>query len=479
MKIEATAILINRDLCEWPKKMCERIMQFDGIKKIIIIDNGSTSRKTLEWYKSNNYQVKFIENIGHTSPWSIGILDEIETDYYIVSDPDLDLDSVPIDCVQVLGNILEKNPYYLKVGLGLIVDDIPVDSPYFNHVNTYEKALSNLPVIDNQFTEAPVDTTFAIYNKNFLKEYKICGVRTTYPYVAKHLPWYEENPTGEFKFYLDHASSKFSSYLNFTENLKQNGEIKLNSKTLKNLYAEHTTGKVSTKWDSYFDIYEENLSYRRDKVKGMLEIGIQNGGSLDIWVEYFDKIEIIIGNDINENCAKLKYEDPRVNVIIGNACDLTTFNAIKGKLNSNLDLIIDDGSHTSNDTITNFINYYPLLNAGGIYIIEDMHCAYWPEYGGGFYNERSASSFFKKISDVINIEHSREANTVNKIFETFFNSGSTIPTCLTDQSIYSVSFYNSIYVIRKANTKLMPLLGKEILSGEVALVDNRVLKIRE
>jgi hypothetical protein len=115
MKIEATAILINRDLCEWPKKMCERIMQFDGIKKIIIIDNGSTSRKTLEWYKSNNYQVKFIENIGHTSPWSIGILDEIETDYYIVSDPDLDLDSVPIDCVQVLGNILEKIHTILKL----------------------------------------------------------------------------------------------------------------------------------------------------------------------------------------------------------------------------------------------------------------------------------------------------------------------------------------------------------------------------
>jgi hypothetical protein len=46
---------------------------------------------------------------------------------------------------------------------------------------------------------------------------------------------------------------------------------------------------------------------------------------------------------------------------------------IKEKYNY-FDIIVDDGSHHIDDVISNFDNYFPLLNDGGIYIVEDTIC---------------------------------------------------------------------------------------------------------
>ena len=46
------------------------------------------------------------------------------------------------------------------------------------------------------------------------------------------------------------------------------------------------------------------------------------------------------------------------------------------------DIIIDDGSHFQEHIFTSFNILWPFLNPGGIYVIEDLATAYWPEYGG-------------------------------------------------------------------------------------------------
>lgn len=61
--------------------------------------------------------------------------------------------------------------------------------------------------------------------------------------------------------------------------------------TLKQLYALHT-GKVSDKWSSYLDAYENILSKYRHKPINLLEVGVQNGGSLEIWAKYFPYAKI-------------------------------------------------------------------------------------------------------------------------------------------------------------------------------------------
>ena len=57
-------------------------------------------------------------------------------------------------------------------------------------------------------------------------------------------------------------------------------------KSLFELYREHQ-GKVSDKWSIYLSEYDRLFSSYRDRPVRMLEIGIQNGGSLEIWSKYF------------------------------------------------------------------------------------------------------------------------------------------------------------------------------------------------
>ena len=49
-------------------------------------------------------------------------------------------------------------------------------------------------------------------------------------------------------------------------------------------------GNFSTKWEKYFDVYESILSKYKNKDITFVEIGILNGGSLNLWKEFLEKI---------------------------------------------------------------------------------------------------------------------------------------------------------------------------------------------
>ena len=51
----------------------------------------------------------------------------------------------------------------------------------------------------------------------------------------------------------------------------------------------------STKYNKYFKIYDEIFSSYKDKKITFVEIGVHNGGSLEIWKKYFNKESRIIG----------------------------------------------------------------------------------------------------------------------------------------------------------------------------------------
>jgi len=198
--------------------MVEKIEQYHSLAEIIILDNGSTYPPLIEWYKKIPHKVIFEKNLGHSGPWNPSINKEIKTDFYVVTDPDLDLEDVPLDCLIHMKNILAKYPQAGKIGFGLDIKCVPEESPYFQHVNTYEKRFWEMPSIDNLVRPAPVDTTFAIYNKKIMNSYQICGGRTDYPYVTKHIPWMLVELPEEFVFYLKNANES-SSYKPFLRSL--------------------------------------------------------------------------------------------------------------------------------------------------------------------------------------------------------------------------------------------------------------------
>jgi hypothetical protein len=229
-------------------------------------------------------------------------------------------------------------------------------------------------------------------------------------------------------------------------------------------------GKVSDKWASYLHYYDSLFKPLCHQPVNLLEIGVQNGGSLETWSAYFSRAQFIIGCDIDPKCGILQYQDPRIHIVVGDANLGPAFQAIR-KITAEFDIIIDDGSHKSMDILNSFMNYFPMLKPGGVYVVEDTHTLYGRAFGGGLLNDFSAYTFFKKLVDLVNFQFWREDCSIETYFSTFFTQGST-PSFLLDGWVDSISFRNSIITITKAVSPNHDKLGERVLVGSSALVQN-------
>jgi beta-1,4-mannosyl-glycoprotein beta-1,4-N-acetylglucosaminyltransferase len=125
---------------------------------------------------------------------------------------------------------------------------------------------------------------------------------------------------------------------------------------------------------SYLDLYENILQSRQFTSKNILEIGIQRGGSIKLWNDYFVNANIY-GLDIDKAPDYLN-NYPRIKTYQDNAY---TFECIQKLIDSNIkfDVIIDDGPHTLDSMIFTLLYYSKLLSPDGILIIEDIPLIEW------------------------------------------------------------------------------------------------------
>jgi len=114
----------------------------------------------------------------------------------------------------------------------------------------------------------------------------------------------------------------------------------------------------------YGRFYDKLFSELKDGID-LLEIGVDKGGSLMAWKEYFPKANIT-GIDIID-MRRPEYITDDVTFILGN------FRSVINRIQDRrYDLIIDDGSHFLDDMIFTVQNYIQLLKPGGICVIEDI-----------------------------------------------------------------------------------------------------------
>lgn len=140
--------------------------------------------------------------------------------------------------------------------------------------------------------------------------------------------------------------------------------------TLDEIAIKYGTDKSSLT-HNYTPFYEKNLP---NSPKKFLEIGVLNGASIKMWLEYFPETEVH-GLDLfteNEPTELIKWAEEkgyshRLFLHQGNQCDFVLLDKLR---HENFDIIIDDGSHNSRDQMMTF---YGLFN-GGQYYIEDTHC---------------------------------------------------------------------------------------------------------
>lgn len=243
----------------------------------------------------------------------------------------------------------------------------------------------------------------------------------------------------------------------------------MNEPMLRRLYGEHR-GKVSDKWSVYLDTYEGLFAHYAERPARVLEIGTQNGGSLEIMARFLPRAERIVGCDIDPLCEGLKYEDPRISVIVGDAVS----DEVQARVLAvcpDFDLVIDDGSHTSGDIVRAFARYFPRVRERGAFVAEDLHCSYWTAFQGGLYHPRSSLAFFRALVDVINHEHWGVPGERRRLLADFEAAYGVELDEAVLAEIHSVEFVNSLCIVRKARASSNEL-GPRVIAGTVALVDS-------
>jgi len=197
-------------------------------------------------------------------------------------------------------------------------------------------------------------------------------------------------------------------------------------------YFTENTGRLIHKWKHYFEIYDRHFSRFRDREVYVVEFGVSQGGSLQMWKEYFGPKAKIFGIDINPHCKK--FEDEQVEILIGDQEDRVFLKSLIKKI-PRIDILIDDGGHTMQQQINTFEELFPYADDNGVYLCEDLHTSYWPEWGGGYKKRGTFIEYSKNFIDFINAWHSVQKN---KLRVTDFT-----------RSAHSLHYYDSVLVIEK------------------------------
>ena len=189
-------------------------LELVGMTKIYIIDNLSTYPPLLEFYKKTKYKVyRLDKNVGHEALWKTHLQMRFCKNYYIYTDPDLiPIKECPKDFIKYFYDVLDKYPEYDKVGFSLKIDDIPNYYEHKQKVLDWEKQYWDKKVGENLY-HANIDTTFALYRPSTYCQRWDKAIRSGFPYMMKHLPWYlDKNNLPEEELYYMNNVSNVSSW---------------------------------------------------------------------------------------------------------------------------------------------------------------------------------------------------------------------------------------------------------------------------
>lgn len=156
----------------------------------------------------------------------------------------------------------------------------------------------------------------------------------------------------------------------------------------------------------YHRFYAWFLAPFRDKPVRLLEIGLGELGSVQLWKRYFTAGIELHGIDIH--AKSFRSGDVTLHQVDqGDAGQLAAFASGVGGA---FDIVVDDGSHVPAHQLLTLRTLWPIVAAGGIYILEDIETAYWGRstiYGYLFDSRRASENVLRQLSaavDAVNAE---------------------------------------------------------------------------
>jgi hypothetical protein len=316
--------------------------------------------------------------------------------------------------------------------------------------------------------------------------------------------------------------------LEVEENTPTEAQAPIEHRSLLSLYRTHE-GLLSDKWAHFPIIYEDILLPLYSKAvqveharqqshvdnnttplgrrPRLLELGVQNGGSLQLLNRYFHGLVDIMAMDIDANVNKLIEQTelgrlPNIHIVIGNASDADTIRNTFGappdvlpplpqpgtvvyrdsmshfvvdsaNLNAyperRFDLIIDDASHINMEVIITFDLLFMYLQPGGYYVVEDAHTSYIRQrFFGGWKNPVTIFKYFRALTDRIN----RHPFVDQNILGTHIHPEQLQKDIYFYQWLHSIEFIDGMIVIRKLKQP-RPVHGYcRVIVGEIETVTN-------
>ncbi|KEO72991.1 class I SAM-dependent methyltransferase [Anditalea andensis] len=196
-------------------------------------------------------------------------------------------------------------------------------------------------------------------------------------------------------------------------------------------YFRNNEDRLIHKWIHFFDVYDRHFSRFRDQEITILEIGVSQGGSLQMWKNYFGPKAKIYGIDINPQCKQL--EEKNIEIFIGSQADRDFLKNVKAQI-PHVDILIDDGGHTMEQQIVTYEEMFDHVKDNGVYLAEDLHTSYWLKFGGGYQRKGTFIEYSKKFIDYLNAHHSEQK---------------TLKVNHFTNSVDSIHYYDSILVLEK------------------------------
>ena len=125
-----------------------------------------------------------------------------------------------------------------------------------------------------------------------------------------------------------------------------------------------------------------------------------------MWKRFLGPHARIVGIDLRPECKE--FAEDQIEIRIGDQSDKAFLLDLCKEFGAP-DVVLDDGSHIMSHIHASFSILYPQLPRNGVYLVEDLHTAYWPEYEGGLKRQESFIETCKGLIDELNADHSRGA----------------------------------------------------------------------
>jgi predicted O-methyltransferase YrrM len=207
-----------------------------------------------------------------------------------------------------------------------------------------------------------------------------------------------------------------------------------------------STSEVFTivKSEPYLRVYEDLAS--SFSPRSILELGIFQGGSY-VFLDKLFKPRRMSAVDISQKpvAALLQYLSRSENRFVHFGTSQHDRELLQqvvlGELEDELDLVVDDASHTYEETKASFEFLFPLLSPGGVYVIEDWSWAHHPSY------QSPAAPFSKRRA------------LSNLLFEQIMLLGSTL-------LISEIRVWRFLYLIYKAKGPVRRSDGTQSFESE-------------